>query len=232
MQAMAESEAALDSMAAALAVQRQSLAAEGLLSPASAAANNEEAAISDDIENVLRLLKDMPRDDEDCSSKFGIFEGYLATVEKVRADTLSFWDEAKPEFVAGAREAIEASLKRLDSAASMGLSDDAFDGQATAWFVQPMARQASRNNGTLTAILASIRTKLELLNREVDCPICLERLEADGQPATTLPCCHKVCATCWDGWVQARGGAHGAFCPLCRHAEFLEFVLSSAPPQA
>eukprot|EP00966_Prymnesium_polylepis_P202723 4696585-Prymnesium_polylepis.1 len=111
----------------------------------------------------------------------------------------------------------------------MGLTDDAFGGHTSVWFVQPMARQASKNNAAITATLASLRTKLELLAREgVECPICLEAIEGET-PATTLPCCHKCCTACWDGWTQARGGQHSAFCPLCRHSDFLEFVLSATP---
>ena len=229
-----QAEQTLDSLEASLVMQRASLAAEGLARQLSNGADGSEvpatAAVTDDIEGVLRELREEPADEEECAAKFGVFEGYLSTVEKVRGDTFKFWDDAKAEFGDGARATVEAGLKRLDCPESMGLSDDAFGGGGV-WFVQPMARQASKNNAALTSTLASLRTKLELLNRECDCPICLEPIDTQSAttPATTLPCCHRVCQPCWEGWTQARG-MHNVFCPLCRHAEFLEFVLAAAPP--
>lgn len=224
-------EEALDSLEASLDAQRASLAAEGLVAgvPGSMTA---ATAVADDIEGVLRELREEPADEAECTAKFGIFEGYLSTVEKVRGDTYKFWEDAKAEFGQGARVTVEAGLKKLDSHESMGLSDDAFGDASGVWFVQPMARQASRNNAALTATLASLRTKLELLNRDCDCPICLEPIDSQSpSPAMALPCCHRVCQPCWQGWMQARG-VHNVFCPLCRHADFLEFVLPFGSPAA
>jgi len=232
----ARAEEALDSLEASLTMQRASLAAEGLVTAApqngtgagSGTGTGVPAMADGDIEGVLRELRKQPSDDAECTAKFGVFEGYLSTVEKVRTDTFKFWEDAKTEFAPGARAAVETELKRLDNRDNMGLSDEAFGEAATVWFVQPMARQASRNNLALTATLASLRTRLELLNRDCDCPICLEPLSTISSEVMTLPCCHRVCQPCWVGWTQARG-VNNVFCPLCRHHDFLEFVFAAAP---
>ena len=51
-----------------------------------------------------------------------------------------------------------------------------------------------------------------------ECGICLEELTA----AVTLPCNHKFCASCLDGWKSKFGDYHylkkekSKSCPLCR----------------
>ena len=83
--------------------------------------------------------------------------------------------------------------------------------------------------------MATIRTKLELMSGQEDCPICYETfceavpglpVEMDEHflPAETLGCCHKVCKPCWKAWCEACGGGH-AICPLCRHDEFVSAVV-------
>merc|ERR1719231_1543397 len=95
-----------------------------------------------------------------------------------------------------------------------------------------MTRQAARNNAACGRALAALRAKLELLARADadgggECPCCLEPL-GGGRAATTLACCHQVCDECWAQWRAARG-ARGAFCPLCRNDEFVDFVLQATP---
>ena len=93
------------------------------------------------------------------------------------------------------------------------------------WIVHAMTAQAARNARALDTVLSAIRTKLGLLSAQHTCPVCYESFtDADGaKPATTLGCAHKVCTECWSEWRQMQG-AH-AFCPLCRHDEFLHAVL-------
>ena len=49
-----------------------------------------------------------------------------------------------------------------------------------------------------------------------ECGICLEKLTA----AVTLPCAHKFCASCLDGWKSKFGSLlkkeKSKSCPLCR----------------
>jgi hypothetical protein len=228
--------ATLESLHRSLTMQRASLAAEGLVPPAAvvtvaSSPDGEEPVLNvdeSDIEAVLHQLREEPADDDERASKFAIFEGFLSTVEKVRDDTFKFWEDAKIEFEGGGLRAAEAQLRRLDTRDSMGLSDDVFSEGAGAWFVQPMARQASRNSVALTSTLSSLRAKLMLLGKEdTECPCCLEPLAQDGLEVTTLSCCHRCCTSCWESWCQARIG-QTAFCPLCRHADFLEYVLGAA----
>ena len=239
--------ASLDSLEQALAGQRTSLVADGVVSaparvpqlagggPPPPAAPLAAVAEEADLEATIRALATEPDNDEERAEKYGVFERYLSTVERVRSETFKFWDDAQSEFAGGARRAADAELKRLDAPEAMGLSDDAFGSSVAIWFVQPMARQASRNNTALTRALAGLRTKLDLLSRQGDCPICLEPFcppcdegAAEPKAAETLPCCHKVCTDCWARWNEVRRG--GAFCPLCRHAEFLDAVLGSGAP--
>ena len=117
---------------------------------------------------------------------------------------------------------MERDVKRLDAPSALGLDDSMFGGAT--WFVQPMCRRAAGNNQAVTRLLASINTKLELIARQTDCPVCLEPIE-EGD-AKTLACCHKTCKTCWEQWTAVRGGA--PFCPLCRHDDFVSEVISAA----
>lgn len=76
--------------------------------------------------------------------------------------------------------------------------------------------------GAKARILEDFQKKLEFLakNDQQECPVCLEPFEAEGEhAAATLGCCHKVCKECWETWSQLMHGR--AFCPLCRHEEFL-----------
>lgn len=91
-----------------------------------------------------------------------------------------------------------------------------------------MTRKAGQNNSTIGRVLQNIKTKLELLSREYDCPICLEQL-GEGVPTRVLDCCHKVCEDCWQYWDSLQGG-HG-WCPLCRHDEFLSTFVADSEGQ-
>jgi len=88
------------------------------------------------------------------------------------------------------------------------------------WFVYHMAAKVAKNNVMLEGVLKGINQKLEMLSKQDECPICLEELEGDHE---VLGCCHKVCTECWVNWKEMQG--RDAFCPLCRHNDFLGTVM-------
>jgi len=186
------------------------------------------AAEQSELQEVLRQLEVEPPNAEACAVKFRLFEQYASSVTNSRQATLALWEEVKGEF-AGAtsvRCTIEHALKAIDQERNLGIAED-----TQVWFVHAMTAQAARNARALDTVLSAIRTKLGLLSAQHTCPVCYESFtDADGaKPATTLGCAHKVCTECWSEWRQMQG-AH-AFCPLCRHDEFLHAVLpaGSAP---
>merc|ERR1719265_3147875 len=95
----------------------------------------------------------------------------METVSQLRAETFAFWEESKAEFegeAGGAARAVEHALSRLDRHGNMGFPD--FD--SPVWFVYGMCKKAADNSSQIDSVLRSIRTKLELLGRQDDCPIC------------------------------------------------------------
>merc|ERR1712093_578117 len=120
------------------------------------------------------------------------------------------------DFDGPAAAATEQELKNFDSANNMGIADNVH-----VWFVHAMTRRCHGNNAKLERVLANIKTKLDLLSRQEECPVCFEPFTS--RTFTTLSCCHKVCTECWQHWVQMRGGRN-APCPLCRNDEFLGSV--------
>jgi len=89
--------------------------------------------------------------------------------------------------------------------------------------VYDMTSKAGQNSKMIGQILGNIKTKLDLLSRQDECPICLDALD-DG--AHVLQCCHKVCADCWEHWSEMQGGR--VFCPLCREEDFLGEFMNAA----
>ena len=186
------------------------------------------AAEQSELQEVLRQLEVEPPNAEACAVKFRLFEQYASSVTNSRQATLALWEEVKGEF-AGAtsvRCTIEHALKAIDQERNLGIAED-----TQVWFVHAMTAQAARNARALDTVLSTIRTKLGLLSAQHTCPVCYESFTdaAGAKPATTLGCAHKVCTECWSEWRQMQG-VH-AFCPLCRHDEFLHAVLpaGSAP---
>lgn len=168
------------------------------------------------------ILKDFavePDDDEGCATKFKLYEDYVETVASSRADTLKFWIACKKDFLSvgdgSAATAVDNSLKAIDKADNLAINFD-----AKCWFVHSMIKKANANEKIIQRVLSAIKTKVELLSQCGECPICLEPLEDDK--ATVLGCCHKVCTDCWRQWKEAKQGR--AFCPLCRHEDFVTEV--------
>merc|ERR1712072_1412783 len=175
-----------------------------------------EAEGQDEMQKLLDQLRVEPQESEEVEAKFKLFEAYLETVEKMRTETFVFWDECREDFHRSGQVEIEKGIKRIDSQDNMGV--EFHEGR---WFVFDMTKKAGSNCGMIGRVLANIKSKIELLAQQDDCPICLEKLEeCEGEPAV-LGCCHKVCGECWEQWqAMERCGGH-AVCPLCRHEEFL-----------
>jgi len=179
-----------------------------------------EGQVSDDeMSKLLEELRLEPGNDNERIAKFGLYEKYLETVENIRRETHEFWDTCKADFSGASEGEVQRQLRAIDSEQHMGI-----EFSETRWFVFDMTRRAASNNDIIAGVLAGIRTKLELLGRQDECPICLESLEE--AEVEVLGCCHKTCAECWSHWRAARGTA--AFCPLCKHEEFLQEVLPAA----
>lgn len=189
----------------------------------------EEADIQADISEFQTLLQKIitePTEDEDIAANFKLYEQYLETVELVRKSVFDLWEESKDSFPASAKATIERDFAQIDGHANMEINFD-----SGRWFVYEMTRKAEANRQLLLTLSRSIQTRLELLAAENDCPICLEAMGGqDGQPVTVLGCCHSVCTDCWTHWMEMKHGH--AFCPLCRHEEFLSEVLIPAAPEA
>ncbi|CAJ1413868.1 unnamed protein product [Effrenium voratum] len=169
------------------------------------------------VDALLAQLRSEPADANECAAKFMLYEGYAQEVEQMRGTLMTFHEETcstVPESVAAD---MGKRVKGIDSTEAMGIPDEARE-----WFVFHMMKQAERNNVSMARILEDFQKKLEFLakNDQQECPVCLEPFEAEGEhAAATLGCCHKVCKECWETWSQLMHGR--AFCPLCRHEEFL-----------
>lgn len=181
-----------------------------------------------EIASLLQQLRTEPSDDAERLAKFRLYEQLLETVEEARKQTFAFFAGCKEDFAAGGAgplAAAEAALAAIDKAENLQchFRDDR-------WFVFDMSRSADRNSTRIERVLAELTTKLGLIaSMDADCPVCLEPLaavQADGGDITTLGCCHKVCADCWTQWQAVKHGH--AFCPLCKHDEFLDEVQTRA----
>lgn len=211
----------------------------------------EVGAVEMDV--LLQQLREEPEGDEERAAKFRLYEQFAETITEARTALLEFWAGVRADFEGtaggaagapgGAGAAVERSLRQLD-----GEQNCVVHFNSGRWFVHDMLRQADANNRRIDALLNGIKTKLELLARQSECPICLEPLggcagaggvadsgecvdaaEGAGE-AIVLSCCHKVCAPCWRHWVALKG--QRAFCPLCRSDEFLGNVVEGhgVPP--
>jgi len=174
-----------------------------------------------EMQELLEQLKVEPAEAVEQQAKFCLFEKYLETVEKMRNETFEFWAEAKEEFHASGKSDVERALKKIDGQDNMGI--DFVPGR---WFVYDMTQKAGTNCALIGRNLAMIKSRLELLAQQDDCPICLEELGTCGEEPHVLGCCHKVCGECWSHWSAMHGGT--AFCPLCRNEEFLGDIMRRA----
>jgi hypothetical protein len=175
-------------------------------------------AVGSELADLLRQLEREPSDEAECNAKFRLFEDFLATVTTIREQTLAFWAENKDQFTGSSRTAGDRAIRDIDSSSAMGIEDD-----PRRWFVYLMAIKANENSTAISAVLASLRSRLEQLANELgECPFCLDPMSADT--CTLLACAHRACNSCWMHWQQLKG-PEAAFCPICRHAEFVEEIL-------
>eukprot|EP00756_Hemistasia_phaeocysticola_P031807 Hpha_TRINITY_DN16377_c2_g1::TRINITY_DN16377_c2_g1_i1::g.58108::m.58108 len=169
-----------------------------------------------DAQAVLETFRKEPADDAACAEKSKVFETYFATIEKLRRDIEGFWAESNEHFEGKSKAECERLMKKtLDSPEAMGVHD-----REDVWVLYLMLRQCQRNEVSMRGLLKSLQSKLELLSSQDECPVCLDALE-DADEVTTLGCCHKVCTSCYKYWSQMQSQA---FCPLCRHHDFLDAV--------
>lgn len=181
----------------------------------------EEKAGQMEMAELLEQLKKEPAEEQEQQAKFILFEKYLETVEKMRNETFEFWSEARMDFHEAGRGDIDRCLKRIDGADNMSV-----DFSERRWFVYDMTAKAGKNCAIIGGNLAMIKSRIELLARQDDCPVCLDPLEECGQEVHVLQCCHKVCGECWAHWSDLHHGR--AFCPLCRNEEFLGDMMRRA----
>jgi len=204
---------------------------------------------ADEMSVLLGQLRVEPDSDKERASKFELYEQFADTVSTGRRALHAFWSACKPEFTgagAGACAAVERSLAQLDRAQHCTVHFNEHR-----WFVHDMLAKADENNRRVESLLQGIKTKLELLAQQDECPICLEPLISPAcatsagamsvgggtgaagsgverertaeRKVVVLGCCHKVCEPCWRHWQQLKG--QRAFCPLCRNDEFLGNVV-------
>jgi len=171
---------------------------------------------TNEMDDLLRELRVEPKTDEENTAKFLLYEKFHEKVEKIRIDLFEFWSTTGTTLPQAVRQTFDRKLRDLDGEQNMGIPDATRE-----WFVFHMVKQVDRNITYMENVLKEMQDKLRLLaNMQQDeCPICLEKFNPARQPEV-LGCCHALCHECWNHWRQLRGG--GAFCPLCRHIEFVE----------
>jgi len=166
---------------------------------------------------VLNQLKKEPKEEKLVKAKFELYEDFLKTVEDSRKATYDFWKDCKTDFdehSGNVVKQVENELGKVDDHENLGIIF-----HEHRWFVYDMMVKADSNNDKLKDVLKSIERKLELLQKDDECPFCLE----EGKKSVTLGCCHKACEECWTHWQELQGAR--AFCPLCRQEDFLTEVM-------
>lgn len=178
-------------------------------------------SISNEIESLLEQLAVEPSDSSELHAKFLLFESFSSTVTALREQTMRFYDDNLDQFVGAAKVEIQNNFRKLDSTDAWAILDD-----SSKWFVYGMTKKANENSVAIQKLLRDMTAKLAILQEELgDCPFCIETIQRGEEKV--LGCCHKVCAECWQNWVAIKG--HAAFCPLCRHNEFLSEILRTGP---
>lgn len=175
--------------------------------------------LSNEIELLLEQLIVEPTDSSELTAKFSLFESFSLTVTTLRDQTMQFYEDNIDHFEGEIKASIQKDIRKLDSADAWSITDD-----PTKWFVYGMTKKSNENSISIQRVLASITAKLAALDEELgECPFCIEIIQKGNEKM--LGCCHKVCVECWRNWVAIKG--HAAFCPLCRHQEFITDILSS-----
>lgn len=182
------------------------------------------------LDAVLKQLESEPEDEATCAAKFSLYEGYAKLTEDARSAVTELARTSQADLAAAKADATAAQIARevaqIDRPDNLGLPDEDPHGR---WFVHGMCAAAGKNQRLLDGVLTGIQGKLELLASQTQCPVCFEEF-GPSRPHTALACAHKCCSECWGHWsAMARGPA--APCPLCRHEEFLQRVMTAAEPE-
>lgn len=184
---------------------------------------SDEKAVS-----LLEQLRKEPKNDEETASKFGVYEQYLAIVEKSREECAKFHKLCRTELKdhPGVVQRMSKAMKSIDSDSNRSINWDNLGGR---WFVYDMTRQSDRNNTFIGKVFTGLKRDLEMIqDNDMDCPICLENLTTVPSGVRVLHCCHKLCGECYDHWKAAcRGGR--VICPLCRQQDFQAAVVTRVP---
>jgi hypothetical protein len=186
----------------------------------------QQTTASSELETLLTQLIREPTEEQELMAKFTLYETFLGTVITLREETMRFWADNQDLFDVHSRQLAQNEISHIDTPDTMGIQDDPHK-----WFVYHMTKRVNENNKIIGRILANLRTRLEMLGNEEDlgeCPFCLEDMtpmakNPGGNQTMVLTCCHRVCRECWENWVLIKGAT--AFCPLCRHEEFVEEIL-------
>jgi len=225
---LVEEEAEEDALEEALVSAAQEQVAQGSLTSEQVTAqiaggDAAQQAQQTSLQAALAQLEKEPTDPKACEANFKLYEGISRLTEDARSATLELWEQSKDEFDAApeAKAELQRMITRVDKQENLGIHDD-----PRYWFVHGMCQATARNQTVLNGVLSSIKTRLELLSSQTECPICYEDFGPD-RPSTTLSCAHKACTECWGNWSQVCGGRM-AVCPICRNEEFLERVLTAA----
>jgi hypothetical protein len=185
-----------------------------------------QTTASSELDSLLTQLIREPTEEQELIAKFTLYETFLGTVITLREETMRFWADNQDLFDPYSRQLAQNEISHIDTPDTMGIQDDPHK-----WFVYHMTKRVNENNKIIGRILANLRTRLEMLGNEEDlgeCPFCLEDMtpmakNPEGNQTMVLTCCHRVCRECWENWVLIKGPT--AFCPLCRHEEFVQDIL-------
>jgi hypothetical protein len=193
---------------------------------------HQQTTVNSELDSLLIQFHHEPTQETELLAKFTLYETFLETVITLREETMKFWTENQDLFDTASRRLAQNEITHIDRPDTMGILIDE-NGASTSrrWFVYDMTKKVSENNQLIGRILANLRTRLEMLSSEEDlgeCPFCLEDLtvmakDPLGNKTMVLTCCHRVCRECWENWVEIKGPT--AFCPLCRHEEFVQDIL-------
>jgi hypothetical protein len=172
------------------------------------------------LDEAVEALRAQPASDADLAAGFDVFTTYLDKVTDIRGQALKVYEDAGRLLPQEGKAALAGSVAALDKAENLGIADPP-PGQ---WIVYGMARKANSNHALISQLVHGLETKLALLQEEVDCPFCLDKVGTEGRATHIVPsCCHRACQECWQNWGNVCGAQGRApFCPLCRGpAEFM-----------
>ncbi|XBI21640.1 hypothetical protein VPH35_062741 [Triticum aestivum] len=128
------------------------------------------------------------------------------------------------------RWALRGMLAELSQVRALDLPEDEWDAVVPADVVPQIVRLARGDDasygftfcfamevnwrfihGELALLMACKEWELGGSKRADDCPICLDGLELEGQPAVELPCKHPFHSQCISTWFSKE-----TTCPMCR----------------